>query len=94
MIQQSAVLQNAVSNQSDSLLSLPAVSLIYSVTIVPSIFTSFLLKYAPIVGLMSSVKREFIEQYIYIKEVFPTPESPITITFSSLLICVAVVFYL
>jgi len=49
-------------------------------TILPSIVTSLLLKSAPIVGLKLSVNRECSN--IYIREVLPTPESPIATTFT------------
>ena len=46
----------------------------------PSIYISLLLKSAPIVGLKFSVN--LLCSNIWIKEVFPTPESPIATTFT------------
>ena len=46
----------------------------------PFIDTSLLLKSAPMVGLKLSVKRACSN--IWIKEVFPTPESPMATTFT------------
>ena len=78
-IQASAPRKNATPR--DWKRSCPAVSQICSVTSLSSIVTSFVQKSAPMVALYCSENLLFT--YWFISEVFPTPESPRIITFSS-----------